>query len=294
MAGGRRHLMPVSYLSIVNEITAPMPPMPVARLGPPPFSPLRVPLEEATVIIVSSAGVHVRSEPPFSFVDDLSCRRLGRDLEPSSLRPSHPSPIRRPGRQDVNVVHPYERLSELADEGLIGDTSPFHLSTLGAIKQLRRITGELGPKVASEAHEAGADLVLVVPLCPACHQAMGILARVVERLGLPTVSVTGARDITELVRPPRAAYLDYPLGYCVGRPGEAAEQRAIVGDVLALATRADEPGRIVDLDYSWPEAGWEDAVAARYGEKAETVRSKREKEFAADGRHVALMEVEAV
>lgn len=286
--------MSLSYLSVVNEVTAPLPPLPVARLGAPPLVPLAVPLEEATVLIASSAGVHLRSDPPFGFVDDLSCRRLSQDLDPSALRPSHPSPIRRPGRQDVNVVHPYQRLEELAEQGVIGRPSSFHLSVLGAIKQVTRIVTELGPAVLSAAREAGADLVLVVPLCPACHQTMGLLARVIERGGIPTVSVTGAQDVTELIRPPRAAYLDYPLGYSLGRPGEAAEQRAIVREVLELAESELEPGSIVGLGRRWPDPNWESEVVERYRQEAEIVRNQREKEFAPDGRHLALEEVAAV
>lgn len=298
--------MGVRYLDLVNEITAPLPPMPVARLGPPPLIPLARPLSDATVLIVNSAGVHLRSDPPFEFVDDLTCRRIPQSTDPSAVRPCHPSPIRRPGRQDVNVVHPYLRLAELATEGTIGRPSDFHLSTLGAIKQVSRIVTELGPAVAAEAKAAGADLVLVVPLCPACHQAMGILARVIEKAGIPTVSVTGARDITERVRPPRAAYLDFPLGYSLGRPGHPDEQRQIVRDVLALAEQDVEPGGIVDLPYRWPDQGWEEEIVAQYHDERDIVRQQRAKEFApvatfADdassaelGRHVALDEVRAV
>ena len=297
----------VCYLDLVNDITAPLPPMPVARLGPPVLAPLRRPLSEATVLIVNSAGVHLRADPPFQFVDDLTCRRLSQSVAPTAVRPCHPSPIRRPGRQDVNVVHPYQRLSELAAAGVIGRPSDFHLSTLGAIKQLTRIVTELGPAVVEEATGAGADLVLVVPLCPACHQAMGVLSRVVELAGIPTVSVTGARDITERVGPPRAAYLDYPLGYSLGRPHRADEQRQIVAEVLALAESATTPGEIVDLPYEWPEPGWEDRIVAQYHEERDIVRGQREKEFApagdkpsgeggngALGRHLALEEVTAL
>lgn len=306
--------MGVRYLDLVNEITVPLPPMPVVRLGPPVLTPLARPLGDATVLIVNSAGVHLRADPPFEFVDDLTCRRIPQSTDPASLRPCHPSPIRRPGRQDVNVVHPYLRLAELAAEGTIGGPSDFHLSTLGAIKQVSRIVTELGPAVAAEAKAAGADLVLVVPLCPACHQAMGILARAVEMAGIPTVSVTGARDITERVRPPRAAYLDFPLGYCLGRPGHPDEQRQIVRDVLALSEQDLEPGEIVDLPYRWPEQGWEDAIVAQYHEERDIVREQRAKEFSPPassgggederevgdghvmdlGHHVALDEVRAV
>ncbi|MGH9089168.1 MAG: hypothetical protein ACRDYZ_13845 [Acidimicrobiales bacterium] len=273
--------MPVRYLDLMNEITAPLPPMPIVQLGAPTLAPMRRPLRESTVLIVSSAGVHVRSDPPFQFVDDLTCRRLDQGLAPTAVRPCHPSPIRRPGRQDINVVHPYQRLAELAAAGSIGRPSPFHLATLGAIKQVTRIVTELGPAVAAEATAAGADLALIVPLCPACHQAMGLLARVVERAGIPTVSVTGARDITERVRPPRAAYLDFPLGYSLGRPGLAEEQRAVVGEVLALSERVSVPGEIVDLPYRWPDEGWQEEVVAHYHEERDIVMGQRTKEFAA-------------
>lgn len=291
--------MPIHYLDLMNEITAPMPPMPIAQLPPPALTPLGRPLAEATVLVVNSAGVHLRTEEPFQFVDDLTCRRVDQTVAPTAVRPCHPSPIRRPGRQDVNVVHPYHRLAELADEGFIGRPAEFHLSTLGAIKQVTRIVTELGPSVASEAKVAGADLVMIVPLCPACHQAMAVLARVVEQQGIPTVSVTGARDITERVKPPRVAYLDFPLGYCVGRPGMADEQRAIVRDVLSLAEQDHAPGEIVDLPYRWHEPDWEQRIIEQYRDEADTVRKQRSKEFAPEGseepgRHVALEEVRAL
>ena len=49
---------------------------------------------------------------------------------------------------------------------------------------------------------------------------MGLIARAIEAEGIPTLSVTSARDITRAVWPPRAAYLDYPLGHTSGRPHE--------------------------------------------------------------------------
>ena len=286
--------MPVSYLQLVNEITAPMPPMPVAKMGEPPFVPLRVPLESATVMLVNSAGVHLRDEPPFQFVDDLSFRRLDQTTERSRLRPCHPSPIRRPGRIDVNVVYPYERLAELANHGVIGRPTGHHASMLGAIKKVSRLMTELGPAIAADAHGQGADLVMLVPLCPACHQAIGLLARAIEKAGIPTVSVTGARDITELVRPPRAAYLDFPLGYSLGHPDDAGEQREICRSVLELATTVTRPGDIVDLPYRWPEAGWEEGIVEHYWKDRETVIGQRSKEFGPDGTHLAAKEVEAV
>ncbi len=193
-------------------------------------------------MMVSSAEVLFRSDPPFAPVDDLSFRRIPAGTPAALIRPSHPSPIRRPELIDINVVHPAERLSD-SSLGRIGAVTDHHQSILGAIKSLVPLVTELGPAMAADAHAAGATLVMLVPLCPACHQTIGLLARVFEREGLTTVTVTGARDITERVRPPRAAWLDFPLGNSLGRPNEPEEQRAICLDVLRLATSAERHGR---------------------------------------------------
>jgi D-proline reductase (dithiol) PrdB len=282
------------YLELVNEITAPLPPMPVAQMSTPPWTPLRVPLEQATVMIVSSAGVHLRDESPFAPVDDLTFRRIPADASPEDLRPSHPSPIRRPGRLDVNVVHPVERLDELASEGRIGGVTEHHQAMLGAVKSLVPLVTELGPAMVADAVAAKADLVMLVPLCPACHQAIGLLARVFERAGLTTVSVTGAPDITEMVRPPRAGWLNFPLGYSLGRPNEQDEQRAICLDVLRLASSATVPGSIADLDYQWPDPSWVEQMQQQYRDEADTVISQRKYEFDKAGNHFAAAQVSAV
>ena len=54
----------IRYIDLVNEVMAPLPPLPIAEMGLPPWTPLPSPLEEATVMMVSSAGIHfVRTRP---------------------------------------------------------------------------------------------------------------------------------------------------------------------------------------------------------------------------------------
>jgi D-proline reductase (dithiol) PrdB len=283
----------VRYLELINAVSRPLPPMPVAHLGAPVMTPLPVPLARARVMLLNSAGVHLRDDPAFQPVNDLSFRRIPADTAPARLRPSHPTPMRRPGLRDVNVVFPYQRLAELAAEGVIGGVTDIHLSMLGAIKQLRALASDTAPAIVAEAREHGADVLFIVPLCPACHQAMGVLARVVERCGLPTVCTTNARDITELVNPPRSGFLDFPLGNCVGRPLQADEQRAACRDVVALAAANAPPGILVDLPYRWPDPGWPAEVAAQYRREADVLRQQRASEFH-DGVHYAVEEVRAI
>ena len=72
-----------------------------------------------------------------------------------------------------------------------------------------------------------------------------------------------ALSITRSVHPPRATYLDWPLGRTAGRPGEADLQRTLVRAALDLVTTASTPGEIRWLDVPWPAGdGWK-ATAMR-------------------------------
>jgi D-proline reductase (dithiol) PrdB len=155
--------MTIRYAELMGEITG-LPPLPVAEMGPPLLTPLGKPLSEARVIIVTSAGVHLDSDPPFNHPNDMTYRRIPHTTPPEHLRPSHPTPVRRPGEADINVVFPYQRLEELAAEGVIGGVTAYHLSLLGSIKLLKQLVTEMAPRMAADAKAAGADLALHTPL----------------------------------------------------------------------------------------------------------------------------------
>ena len=80
---------------------------------------------------------------------------------------------------------------------------------------------------------------------------MGLVARHLEANGIPTVTFSCARDITEAVLPPRSVFLDYPLGSTCGRPNDAANQRAVLLAGLRLLETGSIPGEIVDLPFVW-------------------------------------------
>ena len=82
---------------------------------------------------------------------------------------------------------------------------------------------------------------------------MGLVARVVEDMGIPTVTVSTGRDITALVRPPRSLFVNHPMGNTFGRAGDRALQKEILRAALDLAVTATEPGVLVDLPPRWDE-----------------------------------------
>ena len=92
-----------------------------------------------------------------------------------------------------------------------------------------------------------------------CHQSVGLIARELESVGIATVSLSSAWSITAAVWPPRAAFVDYPLGHTSGRPFAVAEQRAIVSGALSVLHSATEPGWVETLPFAWGDDDWREA-----------------------------------
>jgi len=82
---------------------------------------------------------------------------------------------------------------------------------------------------------------------------VGLVARVIEARGIPTVLVSTGRDLTQQVLPPRSVFVNFPMGNPFGRPGDVAMQRRVLLDALHLAETAPRGGTLVDLPYTWGE-----------------------------------------
>jgi hypothetical protein len=83
---------------------------------------------------------------------------------------------------------------------------------------------------------------------------------VVEEAGIPTLTMTSALDITQAVKPPRAVFVNFPLGHQTGKPNQPELQRQIVRDALAAFETVTQPGQIVELPYIWDpnDRSWEE------------------------------------
>ena len=82
---------------------------------------------------------------------------------------------------------------------------------------------------------------------------MGLIARHAEAAGISTLCMSSALDITQAVNPPRAAFLDYPLGHTTGKPHEPELQREILVQALAGFTSLTTPGAVKILPFHWSE-----------------------------------------
>lgn len=95
---------------------------------------------------------------------------------------------------------------------------------------------------------------------------MCLVARHLEGLGLPTLVLASAWDIVRAGKPPRTAFLDYPLGHTSGKPNDPADQLAVVRGAIAAFADFDAPGGFVDLGRRWSDdEAWKAEAASDTG-----------------------------
>jgi len=82
---------------------------------------------------------------------------------------------------------------------------------------------------------------------------VGLVHRVIEAAGIPTVSLSMIPSLTRAVGVPRLAGISYPMSRPMGRPGDTDGQRAVLEATLRLLETARAPNTAVELPFTWPE-----------------------------------------
>lgn len=82
---------------------------------------------------------------------------------------------------------------------------------------------------------------------------MGLVCRLLEERGIATTYIATGRDLTALVNPPRALFINHPMGNNFGRPNDAATQTDILRTALGLIHSVDEGGALLDYPTDWGE-----------------------------------------
>lgn len=68
---------------------------------------------------------------------------------------------------------------------------------------------------------------------------------------MTTVGLALVKEVAEAARAPRMLYLHWPFGHALGEPGNVAQHRTILHDMLSLARAASQPGLVIELPYRW-------------------------------------------
>ena len=129
-----------------------------------PGTPLNKDLSQCKVALVTSAGLHLRSDPPFQSADP-SYRVIPSETPAADLIQSHTSiGFDRTGiYRDINATLRMDRLRELAESGTIGSIAKNHYSFMCALRDPSRAISETGPEVAQLMKDEGVDLVFLTP-----------------------------------------------------------------------------------------------------------------------------------
>jgi D-proline reductase (dithiol) PrdB len=126
-----------------------------------PWTPLQQPVASSTVALVTTGGVHLRTDPPFNLNGDAGFRAIPGTAEPRELQITHQAYDRRDAGEDVNLVFPLQRLQELEAEGVVGRVADEHYGFGLAPHPAPLLVS--AREVAGRLRQAQVDLVLLVP-----------------------------------------------------------------------------------------------------------------------------------
>lgn len=74
-----------------------------------------------------------------------------------------------------------------------------------------------------------------------CCQTVCLVQAAIEREGIATVSISLLREVTEQLKPPRALFVPFPMGFPLGEPNNADLQHQTIAAALRLLERDDVP-----------------------------------------------------
>lgn len=143
----------------------------VPRQEPVPWTPLRMPVAECKVAVITTAGVHLRSDTPFDLErerrepawGDPSYRVIPSDATSADIAISHLHYDRSDAEEDVDVVLPVPLLRKFTSEGVVGSIAPRHYSFMGFQLDATELLERYLPEVIPKLREDAVDAVVLTP-----------------------------------------------------------------------------------------------------------------------------------
>lgn len=160
-----RYLSPASA-KIVKTMIA------MASRDPIPWTPLPRPLGEATVALISTAGLSMLADPPFDaegerqnpWWGDPSYRVIPRTATEADIVASHLHIETAYLQQDLDVALPLRRLAEAEAEGRIGRVAPSHYSFMGYLLDPTEFLEHSVSAMIERMHAEAVDAAVFVPV----------------------------------------------------------------------------------------------------------------------------------
>jgi D-proline reductase (dithiol) PrdB len=228
-----------------------------------PFQPLRKPLAQSRVAIITTAapfdptkgdqgpGATYNGGAKFYSVYD------GDSSKPYDLRISHIAYDRvHTSAEDSGTWFPLPNLQRLARERRIGEVAPRFFGA--PTNRSHRVTLDTdAPEILARCRADQVDAAVLVPNCPVCHQTISLVARHLEANGISTVVTGCAKDIVEHAAVPRFLFSDFPLGNSAGKPHDPKSQAFTLELALRVLETAPGPQTTVQSPLRWSaDASW--------------------------------------
>ena len=122
-----------------------------------PWAPLSKPLDQTKVAVVTTGGVFLEGQTPYTERGDATYRELPGDTAHEQFRIWHPGYDFGPAMQDINCIFPLDRFRELEAEGAIGQLADINYSFMGLIPDPATLMSETAPEVGRRLKDAGVD-----------------------------------------------------------------------------------------------------------------------------------------
>lgn len=129
------------------------------------WQPLKKDLSDSRVALVTTAGVHLKSDTRFEDLaldGDPTYRTIPSDASSRDLMITHNHYDHSDGDEDVNCVFPIDRVRDLVSQGVLGGTAPDHFGFMGFNPDPARIV-EKGREVTQRLVDAKVDVALMTP-----------------------------------------------------------------------------------------------------------------------------------
>lgn len=142
---------------------------PFPLLSEPPLVVPKKALGEARLLLVTTAGLHVKTDQGFSDdfnASDCSYRAIPKWARMENLSISHTSAdFDRSGITcDLNVVFPVDRIEEMVGSGELGSIADYHYSFMGSLPRTGRLRKETAPAMAELSLAEGVDIAILTPV----------------------------------------------------------------------------------------------------------------------------------
>jgi len=138
---------------------------------PIPWTPMSKPLSKVTIALVTSAGISLKSDPPFDMErekrepiwGDKSFRIIPKGTTEKDIDVNHLHINTTYIKQDINVILPLARMAEFEKEGIIGRLAPSAYSFYGFQWQNNDFLREAIVPISKKMKLEGVEAILLTP-----------------------------------------------------------------------------------------------------------------------------------